>query len=413
MSRGYDYKQYAILYVDDETQALKYFQKAFQKDFRILTASNAAEGWELIQQAGQKIGVVISDQRMPAETGVSLLERVRTHFPNIVRILTTAYSDLESAIEAVNSGGAFRYVTKPWELAELKGVLLRAMEFFLVRLDRDRLLSEKLSVIQRMLVMDRVRGMAGLAAAVGCCLRDSMGAMRSYVEQAPLDGMSEIPADDNSQIDLWALARSEGEDLVTAVREVLRSTAHWEHYFVGDVDVVGVARRVIQQLESAKAEEGVVFKLEAASALPSIRADTAMLERLLVILVDRICNMDGEDREITLRISATDLEVGVAGIRLSVVGDASAWNETQVLPLYSAISRKKSFLMGVDMDILAAFFIAHHHGGSLRVQQQEPGFEVLLAQDPQRVGETLIDADWFDEIFSSLEDYELAGHVSS
>jgi len=408
MSRGFDYKQHAVLYVDDETQALKYFERAFKNDFRILTAPSAADAWDIIQQQGDQIGVLISDQRMPVETGVSLLERVRSHHPNIVRILTTAYSDLESAIEAVNAGGAFRYVTKPWELAELKGVLLRAMEFFLVRQDRDRLLSEKLSVLQRMLVMDRVRGMAGLAAAVGCCLRDSMGAMRSYVDQAPLEGMSNSSTDDASQVDLWSLARSEGENLVTAVREVLRSTAHWEHYFVGDVDLESVTRRVIAQMESAKAEEGVTLLVQRDTALPRLRADVAMLERLIVILVERISNMDGEDRVITLRISAANLDTGVPGIRMSVVGDAPGWSDAQVLPLYSAVSHKKSFLMGVDMDILAAFFIAHHHGGSLQVRQQEPGFEVLLAQDPQQVGETVIDADWFDEIFSSLEDYELA-----
>lgn len=408
MNRGYDYQQYAVLYVDDETQALKYFEKAFHKDFRILTASSAADAWEILEQQDGQVGVLITDQKMPVETGVSLLERVRSRHPNVVRILTTAYSDLESAIEAVNAGGAFRYVTKPWELADVKGVLLRAMEFFLVRQERDRLLREKLSVLQRMLVMDRLRGMAGLAAAVGCCLRDSMGALRSYIDQAPHEGLSEVPADDVSQVDLWSLARSEGESLVTSIREVLRTTAHWEHYFVGDVEVESVARGVVARLEAAKVEEGVTLRIEATSPLPQIRADVSMLERLIAILVERISNMDGEDRVITLQLSAVDQDARAPGIRLLVTGDAPQWSDSQILPLYSAISRQKSFLMGVDMDILAAFFIAHHHGGKLVVRQDEPGFEVLLAQDPQHVDETQIDGQWFDEVFASLEDYEMS-----
>ena len=101
METIYDYKRYAILYVDDEDKSLKYFALAFADRFRILTAPNAAEGFALLQQHKDEIAVLMTDQRMPGEKGVQLLERSRHLNPRIIRILATAYSDLEAAIQAV------------------------------------------------------------------------------------------------------------------------------------------------------------------------------------------------------------------------------------------------------------------------------------------------------------------------
>jgi len=70
MATGYDYKKYAILYVDDEEISLKYFSKAFSEDFRVLTASNVEEALTILDHNGVHIGIVITDQRMPGKTGV-------------------------------------------------------------------------------------------------------------------------------------------------------------------------------------------------------------------------------------------------------------------------------------------------------------------------------------------------------
>ena len=115
MEHSYDYKKFAILYVDDEEKSLKYFTRAFQDQFRILTANNAQDGLKLLEQQGDEIGVLMTDQRMPGEKGVWLLEKSRQIHPHIIRILATAYADMDAAIAAVNSGAIYKYVTKPWE----------------------------------------------------------------------------------------------------------------------------------------------------------------------------------------------------------------------------------------------------------------------------------------------------------
>src|SRR5712691_10295864 len=104
MQNLYDYKKFAILYVDDEEKSLKYFTRAFEDQFRIFTAVNATEGFKLLEEHKDDIGLLMTDQRMPGEKGVWLLERARQLKPQIIRILATAFADMDAAIAAVNTG---------------------------------------------------------------------------------------------------------------------------------------------------------------------------------------------------------------------------------------------------------------------------------------------------------------------
>src|SRR5215468_6050852 len=105
------YNKYIVLYVDDEEQALKYFQKGLGREFQVMIATNVAAALEILNKDAAKIGVVVTDQRMPGASGTELLTAIRKQWPAITRIMTTAYSDMESAIAAVNAGAIFKYLT--------------------------------------------------------------------------------------------------------------------------------------------------------------------------------------------------------------------------------------------------------------------------------------------------------------
>ena len=134
-----DLKTFAVLYVDDEQQAGKYFRKGLEKEFRILTAANVAEATAILAKEGATIGVVITDQRMPGKSGVELLAHVRQQWPPIVRILITAYSDLDNAVAAVNAGAVYKYITKPADFALLRQVLTDALALHRQTIERDAL----------------------------------------------------------------------------------------------------------------------------------------------------------------------------------------------------------------------------------------------------------------------------------
>jgi two-component system sensor histidine kinase ChiS len=131
--------KYAVLYVDDEEQALKYLRKGLEKEFRILTAADVSQALAVLEQEGTAIGVVITDQRMPGKSGVDLLAEIRQRWPAVVRILITAFTDVESAVAAVNSGAVYKYIIKPADFALLRQIISEALAVHRETIHRDAL----------------------------------------------------------------------------------------------------------------------------------------------------------------------------------------------------------------------------------------------------------------------------------
>lgn len=129
---------FRILFVDDEEKICKYFQRLFSDDFSIITAGDGAQALDILARDSDRIAVLLTDQRMPIRDGVSLLKEVRQRHPHVIRLLTTAFANLEDAIDAVNSGEVRRYITKPWDVDALRHELRQALEtFFTQQYERD------------------------------------------------------------------------------------------------------------------------------------------------------------------------------------------------------------------------------------------------------------------------------------
>ena len=128
-----------ILYVDDEPKALKYFEKIYGKEFEVVVAEDANAALRVLEQPGHRIGVLLTDQRMPRKSGVDLLTEVHAKWPDIVALLITAYLDIEDAISAINKGQIFKYIAKPFAPAQLQICLLEALHEYTKRHATSRL----------------------------------------------------------------------------------------------------------------------------------------------------------------------------------------------------------------------------------------------------------------------------------
>ena len=126
-----------ILYVDDEEDNLIVFKSAFRRDFNVLTTTSPTEALDIV--AREEVPVVISDQRMPLCTGVELFRKMPENI-GIVRIILTGFSDVEVIIKAINNCNIYRYLTKPWDQAELKHTLDHAVEKYYMQKSNAQLL---------------------------------------------------------------------------------------------------------------------------------------------------------------------------------------------------------------------------------------------------------------------------------
>jgi signal transduction histidine kinase len=164
-----------VLFVDDEPENLAVFEAACADRFPVLTASSAAKGLELMRS--HEVGVLLADQRMPGMTGLELLEQVQAQFPQTVRMLVTAYSDLNTAIDAINRGRVRRYLRKPWDHDELHATLAEALDLYLM--------ASKVSSLERRLVeTERVYSLGVIAAGLARELKNPVGAMNANIVRA-------------------------------------------------------------------------------------------------------------------------------------------------------------------------------------------------------------------------------------
>jgi Nif-specific regulatory protein len=126
MASGLDLQKYPILVVDDEVDNLDAFRFNFKKVFQVLTATGGEEALAILQE--KEVAVIVTDQRMPKMSGLELLRAARPLRPDAVGIILTAYTDVEVLIEAINLGQIYRYITKPWDGKEVRGILQQAIE---------------------------------------------------------------------------------------------------------------------------------------------------------------------------------------------------------------------------------------------------------------------------------------------
>ncbi len=140
-----------LLIVDDEQDNLDAIRFNFGKSFQLFLATSGEEALALAKQ--HDIAVIVTDQRMPRMTGLELLKAAREVRPDAVGVIVTAFTDVDVLIEAINLGRIYRYVTKPWDSKELRGILTHAIERFTL-LRENRRLQEQLSSYVGMLSAD-------------------------------------------------------------------------------------------------------------------------------------------------------------------------------------------------------------------------------------------------------------------
>jgi len=393
MQSFYNYKKFAILYVDDEEKSLKTFARAFSDQFRILTAVNAQEGLRLLEEHKDDIGLLMTDQRMPGEKGVWLLEKARQLRPHIIRILATAYSDMDAAIAAVNTGAIYKYVSKPWDPPQLENTLMRGLEFFLVQRERDQLLKEKMSVLHNMMIADRIVSLGLLAAGLSHHIRNALVAVKTFLDLAPSKLREEkIESDQLRNPDFWKEYYQNVQGQVEKINNMLKDL--WAvsekppFSFADEVHLHRVVAEVLAKLNDALAAKKIRVENKIPDDLPVLNVDRPKFYRLFdLLLKDEIVSLP-PGSQIVLSAKAVRGETPKRSeIHVQVQDDGPGLPEDMLRLVFDPFVLRVDSPMEYGISLMACYFIVHHHGGRIEVKS-EPGkgnvFNLRLLTDPNQ-----------------------------
>ena len=394
MQSLYDYKKFAILYVDDEEKSLKYFGRAFEHEFRIFTAANAQDGWKLLEEHRDEIGLLMTDQRMPGEKGVWLLEKARQLRPRIIRILATAYSDMDAAVAAVNTGAIYKYVTKPWDPPQLESTLKRGLEFFLVQRERDQLLREKMSVLHNMMIADRILSLGLLAAGLSHHIRNSLVAVKTFLDLAPLKLKEEnLDLSALRNPDFWKDYHQNVQGQIAKINHLLRDL--WalsetpSFAFANPIRLREVVERVLAGLQREFAAKNIQVECRIPEGLPIMMVDSSKFERLFELLFrDELASLPPGCR---IQATATELPGGTpeqSTVEVQIRDDGPGLPQEELRLLFDPFVVRGDSPMEYGINLMACYFIVHHHSGKIEARSEAGGgttFVLRFPTHPERV----------------------------
>src|ERR1700690_2069793 len=377
MDNQYDHKRFAILYVADEEKSLTNFTRAFGDDFRIFTAANASEGLHLLAQHADEIGVLMTDQRMPGDNGVWLLGRARQLRPQILRLLVTAYTDMDAAIAAVNSGAAYKYITKPWDPPQFELTLKQGLEFFMVQAERDQLLREKMSVLRNMMIADRIVSLGLLAAGLSHHIRNSLVAVKTFLDLAP-GKMAEEKKDLNSlrNPEFWKEYHQNVQSQIEKINALLKdlwtaSENKASSQFADEVLLRQTVSAVLAPLQEQFAARRIEIENQIPDSLPALPADRPKFYRLFELLLKDELDMLPAGSRITF-----SAELQNAGTKPEIVVQISdngpGLPEEALRVIFDPFVVRGSVPSEYGIHLMACFFIVHHHGGKIEAKSH-PG----------------------------------------
>lgn len=120
-------RPHTVLCVDDEKNILNALKRLLRKEnYRFLSTSSCSEALALLEK--EDVHLILSDQRMPEMSGTEFLARVRTGYPDVLRIILTGYTEVDAIMESINNGQIYKFFLKPWNDHNLKIEIRRALE---------------------------------------------------------------------------------------------------------------------------------------------------------------------------------------------------------------------------------------------------------------------------------------------
>lgn len=387
-------RRHTLLIVDDEPDVLDSLRHLFHRRYRVLTAQTGADGLEKL--AREEVHVILSDQRMPGMTGDQFLKSARQTHPDTIRLLFTGYAEIQTVISAVNQGGIFRYIHKPWEPEELEAVVAQAVEQYDLLAERRRLVAELREANGRL-----VRANEELAETDQ--LKTAFLEVASHEFNTPItivQGLGELlklvnpdrEPREREIIDQISDSAAQLARLVSTMLKLLRAGDFRNPLRVESTDLAGLLRGVAAQASPFIAARNLRFAVDVPESLGDFGIDPDKVRDAVVNLLTNAIKFTPDGGEVRLAASADDqgaeIEVADRGIGLEPRALAHLFE-----PFFTEFDanqhssgdfgfRKRG--LGLGLSLVKRF--AELHGGSVRAEStpgQGTRVRLLLPRSPR------------------------------
>jgi two-component system probable response regulator PhcQ len=363
MKAFYDYKLYSILYVDDEAMSLRYFKRNFENAFAIMTARSASEAFQLFELHKDDIAILIADQRMPGTTGVELLAKAREQRPNMIRMLTTAYSEIDVAIAAVNAGAIYKYIVKPWDISELEATLMRAMEVFMIESHRDALVGEKISVLHRLLMTDRLISLVLLACGLRHHPHNAVAAIRAFLDLTP-EANIDVESVNNPKhwLAFYKTAHSQRRKLAKILDSLGSTPIAPLATFDDQVKLSEIAILVAKSSGMRQEWRDTAIQVHASASERLVQVNKSMFCRLFDLLFESLSSISAKGSVVCVLVTE-DSESG--SVRVEFSGHGLRLPKGFLRQVFDPFNVPDTISRDAEMNLLFCYFIVHYHRGKL------------------------------------------------
>lgn len=348
--------RHTILCVDDESDNVDALERLFRKRYDVLKATSGEEAMALLKQSSP--AVIISDQRMPNMTGVEFLAKSTRLHPNAIRILLTGYTDIESVIDAINSGQIYRYVTKPWDPVDLANTVEKGVE----RYEMSEELKEKNQALRK--ALDELKSLDAAKTQfmllINHELKTPLTVMLSYIE---LLREGTRTAEETKFLDRISGGADRLQSLISDSLELVSAEAGVLKVRFGKTSTSEILNGYDR--DYAEALEGRRLRLTVDDPKIKFQADSQILRGVLKRLLDNAIKFAKEKSEISLSAQPSD-----GGVLFEVVNEGKTISKDVIEKILKPFSLDEDILhhsKGTGLGLSVCQALLHRHGSELEI----------------------------------------------
>jgi two-component system, sensor histidine kinase and response regulator len=377
-----------VMFVDDEPRILKAIRRVVrQEPYIALFAGGGAEALE--KMAEHPVEIIVSDLNMPEMDGLELLRTVRREYPETIRIVLSAVTELDPILEAIHTGNIYRYITKPYEPRELVLILRQALDTWRNQKEK-RDLQEQLAEQNRLLetrvqertaqllAMQRPAELGRYAAQIVHNLKGPLQAIVGYTSMAKFslsDGGQDLEA---AAIQLGRV-ESAADNLTRIISGILQHARSSERF---DNQWIQLNRVIEDELHFFDANDSYKYEIEKQihldGDLPEIWANQLHIQQIIDNLVHNALDAMADSPTKRLSISTRFEDNSVC----MTIADTGTGIDEKILPhIFQPDFTTKPLDKGTGLGLASVKTMVESYGGRIEVRANDPQgaiFDVYL-----------------------------------